>query len=147
MSEISIGTSGWHYPHWVGPFYPEGTRPAAFRRLDAECFSTVEINNTFHQLPTAARCAAGPGAAPAGATPASASSAASTMTRPAVQPKTPCGPSACSRRESGRAAGDAAGDRWSWPPCHGGMIMPLSRSQGSMTSKTKPGRPSMTPQP
>ena len=23
---IHIGTSGWHYKHWVGPFYPEGLR-------------------------------------------------------------------------------------------------------------------------
>ena len=27
---IRIGTSGWHYAHWVGPFYPEGTRPDDF---------------------------------------------------------------------------------------------------------------------
>jgi len=54
MSEISIGTSGWHYPHWVGPFYPEGTRPEAFLRHYARRFSTVEINNTFYQLPTTA---------------------------------------------------------------------------------------------
>jgi uncharacterized protein YecE (DUF72 family) len=24
--EIRIGTSGWHYDHWIGRFYPEGLR-------------------------------------------------------------------------------------------------------------------------
>ena len=29
-AEIRIGTSGWHYRHWVGPFYPPETRPEGF---------------------------------------------------------------------------------------------------------------------
>lgn len=47
---LHIGTSGWHYKHWLGPFYPEGTRPAAM--LDYYCrqFSAVEINNSFYKL-------------------------------------------------------------------------------------------------
>lgn len=47
---LHIGTSGWHYKHWLGPFYPEGTRPAAM--LDHYCrhFSAVEINNSFYKL-------------------------------------------------------------------------------------------------
>jgi uncharacterized protein YecE (DUF72 family) len=49
---IHIGTSGWHYAHWVGPFYPEGTRPEAFLTLYARVFRTTEINNTFYRLPT-----------------------------------------------------------------------------------------------
>ena len=49
---IHIGTSGWHYRHWVGPFYPEGTRPEAFLAHYARNFRTTEINNTFYRLPT-----------------------------------------------------------------------------------------------
>jgi uncharacterized protein YecE (DUF72 family) len=46
-----IGTSGWHYDHWEGPFYPEGT--AAGRRLAyySQRLDTVELNNSFYQLP------------------------------------------------------------------------------------------------
>lgn len=49
---IRIGTSGWHYNHWRGPFYPDGL-PAS-RMLDyyLQRFDTVEINNSFYQLPT-----------------------------------------------------------------------------------------------
>lgn len=48
---IHIGTSGWHYKHWVGPFYPE--KLPASRMLDfySQHFDTVELNNTFYRLP------------------------------------------------------------------------------------------------
>lgn len=48
---IRIGTSGWHYPHWVGPFYPVGTSASDFLLYYAESLDTVEINNTFYSLP------------------------------------------------------------------------------------------------
>ena len=48
---IHIGTSGWHYDHWVGPFYPSGTSSEDFLSLYTRFFRTVEINNTFYQLP------------------------------------------------------------------------------------------------
>lgn len=48
---ISIGTSGWHYPHWVGPFYPKNTASEEFLSYYVHNFSTVEINNTFYNLP------------------------------------------------------------------------------------------------
>ncbi len=48
---IHIGTSGWHYSHWVGPFYPDGTASADFLAYYVERFRTVEINNTFYSLP------------------------------------------------------------------------------------------------
>jgi uncharacterized protein YecE (DUF72 family) len=48
---IHIGTSGWHYDHWVGPFYPSGMRPEAFLAHYAHSFRTTEINNTFYRLP------------------------------------------------------------------------------------------------
>ena len=51
QNKIFIGTSGWHYPHWVGPFYPAGTKPADFFEYYKKFFSTLEINNSFYRLP------------------------------------------------------------------------------------------------
>ena len=48
-----IGTSGWHYEHWRGVFYPPDLRPKEYLAFYARYFSTVEVNNTFYQLPTA----------------------------------------------------------------------------------------------
>jgi uncharacterized protein YecE (DUF72 family) len=50
MAEIRIGTSGWHYQHWRGFFYPSGEQPSLVRY--AEQFDTVEINNSFYRLPS-----------------------------------------------------------------------------------------------
>ena len=49
--ETYIGTSGWHYEHWKGPFYPPGLPDKAFLEHYADFFSTVEINNSFYRLP------------------------------------------------------------------------------------------------
>jgi uncharacterized protein YecE (DUF72 family) len=46
---IRIGTSGWDYDHWRGPFYPDDV--ADTLAYYTRHFSTVEINNTFYQLP------------------------------------------------------------------------------------------------
>lgn len=51
LNRIHIGTSGWHYPHWVGPFYPEGLSKKNFLKYYADHFRTVEVNNTFYRLP------------------------------------------------------------------------------------------------
>ena len=51
--KVRIGTSGWHYKHWLGVFYPEGTRPSEMFQVYARHFDTVEINNSFYRLPTA----------------------------------------------------------------------------------------------
>ena len=48
---IHIGTSGWHYNHWAGLFYPTGLPKRKWFEYYAEHFGTVEINNTFYQLP------------------------------------------------------------------------------------------------
>lgn len=48
---VHIGTSGWHYNHWIGPFYPAEMRPPKMLRWYAERFDTVEINNSFYRLP------------------------------------------------------------------------------------------------
>lgn len=50
--DIHIGTSGWHYPHWVGTFYPQSMPPNEFLGFYAQRFATVEVNNTFYQLPS-----------------------------------------------------------------------------------------------
>ncbi|MGQ9687812.1 MAG: DUF72 domain-containing protein [Desulfobaccales bacterium] len=50
---LHIGTSGWHYDHWRGPFYPEGLPPKEFLTFYQRYFHTVEINNSFYRLPSA----------------------------------------------------------------------------------------------
>lgn len=52
LAVVYIGTSGWHYKHWVGPFYPHKTPPAKMLRFYLEHFDTVEINNSFYRLPS-----------------------------------------------------------------------------------------------
>jgi uncharacterized protein YecE (DUF72 family) len=52
MSErIRIGTQGWNYDAWVGPFYPPGTQPVEFLRIYARAFDTVEVDSTFYAIP------------------------------------------------------------------------------------------------
>jgi uncharacterized protein YecE (DUF72 family) len=48
---IYIGTSGWHYKHWKGPFYPPRLPDKAFLEYYADHFGTAEINNSFYRLP------------------------------------------------------------------------------------------------
>jgi uncharacterized protein YecE (DUF72 family) len=50
-TKIHIGTSGFHYEHWIGPFYPEGVPQKDFLEFYSRYFKTVELNNTFYQLP------------------------------------------------------------------------------------------------
>ena len=49
--KVHIGTSGWHYTHWKGAFYPHDLPVKKFLSFYAETFSTVEINRTFYGLP------------------------------------------------------------------------------------------------
>ena len=51
--DIRIGTQGWNYDAWVGPFYPPETRPADFLTVYARAFSTVEVDSTFYAIPAA----------------------------------------------------------------------------------------------
>lgn len=50
---IRIGTQGWNYDAWVGPFYPSHTRPADFLTVYARAFDTVEVDSTFYAIPAA----------------------------------------------------------------------------------------------
>ncbi len=51
---IHIGTQGWNYDAWVGPFYPVNTRPADFLSVYSRAFNTVEVDSTFYGIPAAA---------------------------------------------------------------------------------------------
>ena len=46
-----IGTSGWYYRHWYGPFYPQGLSKDKLFAYFVQHFNTVELNNTFYRLP------------------------------------------------------------------------------------------------
>ena len=48
---VLIGTSGWHYQHWKGLFYPSGLPASRWLGYYAERFDTVELNNAFYRLP------------------------------------------------------------------------------------------------
>ena len=46
-----IGTSGWSYKHWRGPFYPgDMSKGSEQLRFYVERFDTVEVNGTFYRL-------------------------------------------------------------------------------------------------
>ena len=51
--DVRIGTSGFHYKHWVGRFYPPKTPAAKMLDCYLRHFDTVELNNSFYRLPTA----------------------------------------------------------------------------------------------
>ena len=51
MAEIRIGTSGYHYKHWVGRYYPADIKSSGMLAHYLRDFDTVELNNTFYQLP------------------------------------------------------------------------------------------------
>jgi uncharacterized protein YecE (DUF72 family) len=49
-----IGTSGWHYDHWRGRFYPQELIKTKWLEFYASHFATVELNNSFYRLPSEA---------------------------------------------------------------------------------------------
>lgn len=52
MARIRIGTSGWHYASWRGPFFPERLPIKAQLQYYASQFDTVELNGVFYRTPT-----------------------------------------------------------------------------------------------
>ena len=48
---LLVGTSGWQYAHWRRVFYPERFPQRLWLQHFAERFQTVEVNNTFYNLP------------------------------------------------------------------------------------------------
>lgn len=49
--KIYIGTSGWSYKHWMGTFYPVGTKQKDRFSYYQKFFKTVELNSPFYHLP------------------------------------------------------------------------------------------------
>lgn len=54
MAQTRIGTQGWNYADWAGPFYPRGTKTADYLGLYVRAFDTVEIDSTFYAIPSEA---------------------------------------------------------------------------------------------
>ena len=48
---IHVGTSGWTYDDWTGPFYPDCVKGAERLSFYADRFDTVEVNATFYRMP------------------------------------------------------------------------------------------------
>jgi uncharacterized protein YecE (DUF72 family) len=54
VTRVRVGTSGWSYPEWVGPFYPEKTSTARMLDYYGRHFLAVEAHSTHRRLPTTA---------------------------------------------------------------------------------------------
>ena len=48
---LYLGTQGFAFDDWVGPFYPHGSPRTSFLETYARHFSTVEIDSTFYAVP------------------------------------------------------------------------------------------------
>ena len=51
LTMIRVGTCGFSYREWVGPFYPRGVSPSDYIAYYAERFDTVEIDSTYYATP------------------------------------------------------------------------------------------------
>jgi uncharacterized protein YecE (DUF72 family) len=65
-TNFHVGTSGYSYKEWKGSFYPEDLPAKQMLRYYAERFRSVEMNNTFYRMPTAAALQAWVDEVPAG---------------------------------------------------------------------------------
>jgi uncharacterized protein YecE (DUF72 family) len=52
MARIFIGTSGWHYPSWRGPFFPKDLPIKRQLQYYASQFQSAELNSVFYRTPT-----------------------------------------------------------------------------------------------
>jgi uncharacterized protein YecE (DUF72 family) len=52
MARVLIGTSGWHYDSWRGPFFPKGLPLKSQLQFYASQFQTTELNAVFYRTPT-----------------------------------------------------------------------------------------------
>jgi uncharacterized protein YecE (DUF72 family) len=52
-TKVAVGTSGYSYKEWKPSFYPKELKPPQMLTFYGERFPTVEINNTFYQMPKA----------------------------------------------------------------------------------------------
>ena len=53
MGEILIGTSGYYYDDWKGPFYPDNMAKKDYLNYYSRYFHTLELNYTYYRLPEA----------------------------------------------------------------------------------------------
>ncbi len=51
LARAYVGTSGWSYRHWLGPFYPPDLPNADMLSFYMHRFDTVEIDATFFRMP------------------------------------------------------------------------------------------------
>ena len=51
MATLLIGTSGWTYASWKGPFYPKNLPSRDYLGFYAAEFPTTEVNYSFYHLP------------------------------------------------------------------------------------------------
>ena len=51
MVRVYAGASGYSFKEWQGSFYPQKIKPEAMLEWYAQRLPTVEINNTFYQMP------------------------------------------------------------------------------------------------
>lgn len=49
---VLLGTSGYSYRDWLGPFYPSGLKPGEMLTYYAGQFPAVEINTSYYGIPT-----------------------------------------------------------------------------------------------
>jgi uncharacterized protein YecE (DUF72 family) len=52
MARVLIGTSGWHYDSWRGPFFPKGLPIKSQLQYYASQFQSAELNAVFYRTPT-----------------------------------------------------------------------------------------------
>jgi uncharacterized protein YecE (DUF72 family) len=52
MPSLRLGTIGWSYNFWKGPFYPKKTASKGFLAYYSKQFNTVEVDSTFYRIPT-----------------------------------------------------------------------------------------------
>jgi uncharacterized protein YecE (DUF72 family) len=52
VGKVLVGTSGWGYDEWIGPFYPKSLKREDFLLFYSEVFYTNEINTTFYNIPS-----------------------------------------------------------------------------------------------
>ena len=52
VGELRVGTSGWHYDSWWGPFFPADLKKKDALRSYASRFDATELNAPFYRTPT-----------------------------------------------------------------------------------------------
>jgi uncharacterized protein YecE (DUF72 family) len=53
LDNIKIGTSGYSFLDWIGPFYPKGIEKSEMLNYYVQHFDIVEIDSSYHSIPPA----------------------------------------------------------------------------------------------